>query len=409
MNKIDMPASREVHAALRRTTQRLADELARPTADAPDWRDFDWRAAMAVAVMHGISALLATRLAWTGPTAWQAFLGEQAAHGRRREARLRALMAELDHAATAAGVPLLGLKGTALLRTGLVAPGERPMSDIDLLAAPEHVETADRLIRGLGYAPGIVKRRHVAYDPVEAPADRAFGEHEDNPIKIELHTTISESLPRRAVDITGDLATPGAPPGLNGYRSMGALMRHLLLHTTGNLCVRCVRLVQLHDLALLSRQLTAVDWVEALAPTADGQPTWWAVPTLTLAARCFPGSGPAPPPPAVQACPPWLRIASRRWALADVSLSHLTIPWLPGAVWSRGVGDVAGLAWERLLPPERTATAQLLLRQHSLAGSAWMRQPRWRKALSFLRGAPARAQTMYSLHRALAYRPASSA
>ena len=404
-----MPDRRRVQSALRTTTQRLAAELAQPGNGAPDWQAFEWRAAMAVAVMHGISARLAACLDWRGPAVWQDFLAEQALHGTRREARLRRLLTDLHGAAVEAGLPLVGLKGAALLRAGFMPPGQRPMSDIDLLVAPQQAERADRLIRALGYAPGVRMHRHVAYEPLQQPADRAFGEHEDNPIKIELHTGVAESLPRRPVDITGDLAAPDMTPGLHGYRHTAALMRHLLLHTTGNLCTRNVRLIQLHDLARVAPQLDAAGWADALAPSADGRPAWWAVPTLTLTAQLFPGTVPQPPRAAVQACPSWLRRASPRWTLADVSLSHLAIPWLPGAVWSQGPADLIGLAWQRLVPPERAATVQTLDRQHSLSGSAWTRLPTWRKALSFLRGAPPRAQTMYSLHRALAYRPTSSA
>ena len=46
---------------------------------------------------------------------------------------------------------------------------------------------------------------------------------------------------------------------------------------------------------------------------------------------------------------------------------------------------------------------------HAYASSAWSRRPRWLKALTFMLGAPPRVQTMYTLHRALAYRPSSSA
>lgn len=409
MKSIELPRGPALQATLRVTTQRLAAELATPTALAPAWNDVTWRVAMAVAVMHGVSGLLATRLQWRGPPAWQAFLAEQAEHGRRREARIRERLAVLHAAATAAGVPMLALKGASLLQTGLVRPGERPMSDIDLLVAPADVDAADRLIRAAGHAPGVRKHRHIAYEPLEQPAAPAFGEHEDNPIKIELHTAVAEPLPRREVDITASLPPHRPHAGLHGYASPGALMRHLLLHTTGNLCVRCVRLIQLHDIALLAQHLDDAGWAEALAPASDGRAAWWTVPTLTLVAQLFPGRLPALPPSALRACPPWLLRASRGWALTDVSLSHLCIPVLPGLAWARGPGDALGLAWQRLFPAERAVAAQIVQRQHSLAGSAWTRQPPWRKALSFLRGAPPRAQTMYSLHRALAYQPASSA
>ncbi|WP_162250849.1 nucleotidyltransferase family protein [Pelomonas sp. Root1217] len=413
MKEIELPGTAALQAALRSTTDRLAAELASPMPVAPAWNDFEWRAATAVAVMHGVSALLAGRLKWAGPSHWQAFMAEQAEQGRRRETRVRTLLARLDQAAASNGLPLLAMKGSALLRLDLYAPGERPMSDVDLLAQPRDVDAADRLILAAGYEQGIAKHRHIAYEPLQQRADRAFGEHEDNPIKIELHEAVREPLPVHEVDITPGLLASTAPPGLNTYASPAMLMRHLLMHAAGNLCGRSVRLIQLHDIAALGARLNKADWAEALAPANDGRAAWWAVPPLALAERLFPGRLPpaaaAAAAAALAACPPWLRRASAGYQLADVSLSRLGIPLLPGLEWSRGPADALGLAWLRLRPQEQAITAQILPRQHSLAGSAWTRQPHWRKALSFLFGTPPRAQTLYSLHRALAYRPASSA
>lgn len=409
MKELELPKAAVLQRALRSTTDRLAAELAAPLPIAPAWNDFEWRAAMAVSVMHGISGLLAARLIWAGPAPWQAFLAEQAAQGRRREARIRELLARLQGAAVAAGLPLLGLKGASLLRLDVYAPGERPMSDVDLLARPGDLDAADRLVTALGYRAGAAKRRHIAYEPLQQRADRAFGEHEDDPIKIELHQAVSEPLPLHEIAITAGLLAADAGPGLNAYPSQAALMRHLLLHTAGNLCSRSVRLIQLHDIAALGARLDAADWAQALAPASDGRPAWWAVPPLRLAQRLFPGRLAPIPATALAACPPRLRRASAAQGLADLSLSHLGIPVLPGIAWARGPAEVLGLAWQRLRPAEQAATAQIVQRQHSLAGSTWTRRPTWLKALGFLLGAPPRAQTLYCVHRALAYRPTNSA
>ena len=401
--EVSLPEGAVLQGALRSTTDRLAAEVASPQPLAPTWNEFEWRAAMAVAVMHGISGLLAHRLVWAGPSHWQAFLAEQAEQGLRREARVRELLGRLH---VLAGMPLLGLKGSALLALGVYDPGERPMSDIDLLARPEDVDAVGQLIAALGYEAGAIKHRHIAYEPLQQRDDRAFGEHEHNPIKIELHQAIAEPLPLSEIDITAGLMPQNVGPGMNPYDSLGALMRHLLLHTAGNLCSRSVRLIQLHDIVALGSRLSAADWTQALAPASDFRPAWWAVPPLRLAHRLFPGQLPPLPTAILAACPPRLRRASAEQGLADLSLSHLGIPLLPGLAWARGPVEILGLAWQRLHAQE---TPQLVQRQHSLANSAWTRQARWRKALSFLHGAPPRAQTLYSLHRALAYRPTSSA
>ncbi|WP_428508974.1 nucleotidyltransferase family protein [Roseateles sp.] len=399
--------------ALKTTTARLAAELASPSRTAPDWSEFEWRTAMAASVMHGVSSLLAGRLQWVGPPIWQDFLANQSEQGCRRERKVRALLGRLDNEAQNRGLPLLAMKGSALLSLEIYKEGERPMSDVDLLACPTDIAETGSLILSVGYEVGSVKLRHIAYEPSHRPTDRAFGEHEDNPVKIELHAAVAEPLPLREVDITAGLISPSAKPGLNSYSSLAKLMRHLLMHTAGNLCTRNVRLIQLYDIAMLAQCLSSADWDEALAPSSDDRSAWWAVPPLALTQRHFPAHMPthlaSTAAEAYAACPTWLRRASSTWQLSEVALSRLDIPLLPGLVWSRGTTDAVGYFLRRLHPLEQAEDAKNLHRQHSLAGSAWAQRPRWRKALSLLVGAQPRPHTLYSIHRAFSYQPVSAA
>ena len=251
-----LPALRE---DLRTTTERIARELASPAAEAPAWSDLQWRVAMAAAVMHGVSGLLAGRLRWRGPEAWSTFLEQQRAQGILRQRRTQVLL-DLD----------------------LYAPGERPMSDVDLLCSAQDFEAADRLIGTLGYVPGSTNWRHVQYLPAGTGEERAFGEHIANPVKIELHGRVLERLPVRDVDITAQVFPGPARAGLNPYPSLAALMRHLVLHAAGNVCNQSVRLIHLHDIAALARRLTREDW-DALVDAGDGRTmAWWALPPLSL-------------------------------------------------------------------------------------------------------------------------------
>ncbi|CAM3806926.1 nucleotidyltransferase family protein [Roseateles saccharophilus] len=415
MEKLDrpLPSDAIVEHALRVTTERLAAELAAPAARPPDWDEFEWRTAMAVCAMHGISALLAGRLRWTGPDLWQAFLAEQAEQGRMREQKTRALLQRLDDAARRAGLPLLAMKGSALLDLDLYAPGQRPMSDVDLLARPEDFPATHRLLLEAGYVEGVKIWKHVDYLPLDAPADRGFGEHATNPIKVELHTAVMERLPVREVAITPQLQAHAAPPGLNPYPSQAALMRHLLQHAAGNLCGHGIRLIHLHDLAALAPRLDERDWDDVLAIASDGLPAWWALPPLALAARIFPDAF----PPAVlahaqalagPACPASLLRAMRGYRLDDVSLSGYRIPILPGIAWSHGAAEALTCARLRIHPGREAArqNRRAAASVHAFAGFAWTFKPRWQKALRYLlRGAPPRVPTLYSLQRALAYEP----
>src|SRR5690348_13490143 len=93
-----LPPLSSVAAALRLVTEHLASELADPKPAAPDWSEFEWGAARAVASMHGISAVLAEKLLWCGPQEWSAFLCRQREHIAHRQVRLQELLATLaDH------------------------------------------------------------------------------------------------------------------------------------------------------------------------------------------------------------------------------------------------------------------------------------------------------------------------
>src|ERR1700728_2028790 len=95
---------RKLQAALTRVTERLAHELARPTSKAPDWSDFEWNIAKAVAAMHGVSPLLSRSLRWRGPERWMHFLEEQSVHVTQRHARIERLLLQIDQAAREASV-----------------------------------------------------------------------------------------------------------------------------------------------------------------------------------------------------------------------------------------------------------------------------------------------------------------
>lgn len=397
--------------SLNRTTERLAQELHSPSTTAPDWTAMEWRVAMAMAFVHGLSGLLAHRLTWQGPAEWTEFLASQDAHCQAREAQVREKLAALDAAARAQGLPVLALKGAALLQLALHGAGERPMGDIDLLCAPEHVHRVDALIQPLGFIPEPTSWKHRHYRPAQALAEPHFAEHADNPLKLDLHTRIHERLPVAAVDITHELWKPTGH-GLQPYPSHAALMRHLLLHTAGNLCTRSVRLIQLIDIARLAPMLSRTDWDEALAPDVSGQPAWWAWPVLMLLQRYQPGClSDAMASPAFEAArrasPALLRRQAARETLSQASLSRLSVVPLPGIGWCRSPRELWLCARERLAPPkaERAVNQALVAAQPSLRRSSWTQRARWRKALDVLRGRAPRAQTLYAVHRALDHSP----
>src|SRR6185312_14320733 len=124
-----MPPIAALQTALHRITESLAAGLACSGAEPPAWSELEWRLAPAVAAIHGISSLLAGALRWQGPPHWASFLVEQRRHTLQRQQRIDQLLAAIDESARSAGIAVVALKGTALQRAGVYAPGERPMAD----------------------------------------------------------------------------------------------------------------------------------------------------------------------------------------------------------------------------------------------------------------------------------------
>jgi putative nucleotidyltransferase-like protein len=306
-----IPSFKVVAAALRTTTERLARELAQPGETAPHWDDFEWDVARAVCGMHGISVLLARRLHWRGPSSFQRFLAEQVEHGLRREVRADALRLRLDELLRRERVPVVALKGAALRPLALHSPGDRPMGDIDLLARREDLAAITRALAQVGYQPLFAVNRHHVFQDSATASPRGFGEHVDNPLKIEVHTHIAEALPVEAVNITERL-WPAAPrPGINEYPDLGALMAHLLLHAAGNMRAHALRCVQLVDIARLAPRLGGEDWASLRG--------WWALPPLLLAQRYCDARIPAAVLDTLRrACPARLARAAGRHLLTDV-------------------------------------------------------------------------------------------
>ncbi len=399
-----LPQRPLVEAALKATTLRLAAEMAVPQSQAPRWSAFEWRVALAVVAMHGIGALLARRLQWQGPALWAHFLADQQAQGGLRQARIESLLAGIDQAARHQGIALQRLKGAALLELGLHGRGERPMADLDLLVAPGDMEPASALLRDLGYRDDLDSSRHRSFSPAEPAAPLGFGEHADNPIRIELHDHVAEPLPVVETDITALIRTPRPRPGLNAYPDRLALMRHLLLHAAGNMRSRTLRLIQLQDLARLAPLLSPGDWAALLTEPSHG--AWWALPPLSLLDHHFPGCLPRDLLHSLATdCPPVLRLAIRHADIVEASLSCPRIAAFPGLAWSRSPAEALGLIRARLWPSAvtRTQMRHLVATQPELASAGWTGRGQVDKLLRWTVGRPLRVPTLYSLQRAMAY------
>jgi hypothetical protein len=140
-------------------------------------------------------------------------------------------------------------------------------------------------------------------------------------------------------------------------------MAHLLLHAAGAIAQRTLRLVQLHDLALLSARMSAHDWAELTGPIAQQYGLWWALAPMMLVERYY-----EPFPAEVMAhsaahCHWPLRRSSRKKLLWEVSFSNLRRSAFPGIEWSRSALEVLMYA------AQRTGLTTQVLRRSLLPGT----------------------------------------
>jgi hypothetical protein len=400
-----LPKPAALDRSLRKITEVLAKELACPTQAAPDWSEFEWTVARAVAAMHGVSPLLARALRWRGPTGWTEFLEAQRAHTANRHVRIGELLGRLDERAREAGVAAVALKGVALHALGLYAAGDRPMADIDLLVRPADAQRTARVLESLGYAESITTWKERVFTCVDAQEPAILGEHSNNGVKIELHERICERLPLQITDISEHIFPRQPRPGLNPYPSTASLMIHLLLHAAGCMAFQSLRLLHLHDLAQLSSQMSVREWEQVLAAGERGERPWWAFPPLHMMARYFPSKVPAEVLAALAAaCPYLLQKTSRRRILGDVSYSHLWIDALPGMEWSRSWLEALRFAASRLRPDAN----HIQFRAHTAKAEAWAQQGQWsrlsqsQRMLQWITSRPTRPVTMHAVRAALA-------
>lgn len=402
-SQITLPPFGVLAAALRRTTERLALEVAQPTEQAPEWNDLEWAIARSAAAMQGISTLLANGLSWSGPPAWSLFLAEQREQSILRHECIGARLAAIDAAMRERGVACVALKGAALRTLDLYRPGERPMGDVDLLVASGDLPAVAAAMAAIDYVEASTTQRHRAYEPRHNPEPRGFGEHVDNPLKIEIHTVIAEQLPVRSVDITERLRG-SARPGLNSYPDLVSLLLHLLLHAAGNIRAHALRHVQLHDIATVGSLLYEQDWQALLGHPHGAQQRWWLFPPLALTARYYPKH--IPPEvlhAASRSCPRVLRAATARQALTDVSWSNLRIHAFPGIAWSRTPLDALRFVLSRIWPGRRSLAQLELARraQPQFDRVPWYGVSHGARIFRWLFRRPPRVQTIVSVRAAL--------
>lgn len=119
---------------------------------ARDLAGIDWPRFVALAHAHEMAAIASARIGARMPADVAENLASALQSSAVLEMAQTATAASLTRHLEAAGVPVLVLKGVALGHQLYGAnPHWRTATDIDLLIAPEHLDTADKVLRGRGF------------------------------------------------------------------------------------------------------------------------------------------------------------------------------------------------------------------------------------------------------------------
>ena len=128
--------------------------------------------------------------------------------------------------------------------------GERPMADIDLLVRAADERAMTDLLQRAGFKLQGSSWKHKEFARDSQPW----------PVKLDVHVRLAERLGHRVIELP-NCGLDFRVGGVRGYGSRAALLRHLLLHTAGNMSSRWVRAIHLHDIARLWHDLGRSDRV----------------------------------------------------------------------------------------------------------------------------------------------------
>jgi hypothetical protein len=169
---------------------------------------------------------------------------------------------------TAAGVPVIVLKGAALAEAVYRDLSLRPMVDVDVLIRHDDVATAARVLGGLGYTPLRDETHPGAL--AEHENEMAFHKREGFPACIDVHWTLFDS-PFHQAHVAMDWFWETAQP--LRLAEMPTLMlgpEALLVHLCGHLALHhaATGLLWWHDIIeVLLARAAELDWPELLART----------------------------------------------------------------------------------------------------------------------------------------------
>ncbi|HEU4721917.1 MAG TPA: nucleotidyltransferase family protein [Gemmatimonadaceae bacterium] len=333
-----------------------------PSDDIDDERAV--RALSVAGLLTGVGPLLGAwlergELAADAPVA-RAF-ARHLAHGRAREARIRAAVMPVLEAMARAGLEPGVIKGFHTAHGCFPEPGARPFADVDVVVASEVIPRCEELLREAGFLAD-ARLGRTSYKREWHPPDgrgRVWSFelwHARSGWKLDLHDGLNfaevlqnvrtPQIARLTERVSINDVTLRAP---HPNESIALIAAH------GSTELYSQRLLRLTELVLVTRRAAArgaLDWTAVEASLAERESLRFAYPMLVLADRLAPGTVDA-------ALLARLRRASTWRALAVTDALTPTAPVLDTQfslrrrlMWAAGVRATARRLWRMVAPLE---------------------------------------------------------
>jgi hypothetical protein len=277
-------------------TQLRPDAVASTTAG---WNADDWEAARWSIQVHGIAPLLDQAFESSPnraalPERLRTYLAQQRRLSGQRVVRLLDDLVAILQAAGRHGIRVAPLKGSLLATNYYDEPGLRPMNDLDLLVHPADEARMLAILTELGYRKIARGWKHIALSRSDGagPIVSYEGEHPDNPRSVELHVRVAEQFWGIRYDLTSEAWAGSAPETLLGAQAQvlqpAALLHHLAVHASSDTIARRLRLLHLHDIALVVGRVDRVGWDEIVRAVQARHEERLVYPALLLTSRYYP-------------------------------------------------------------------------------------------------------------------------
>ena len=251
------------------------------------------------ALLTGVGPLLG---AWLARGAMDAdelsarVLARHLAHGRARIARIRGEVLPILARMEAAGLAPAVIKGFHTAHAYYPEPGARPMADVDVVVAPEHVARAVEILREAGFASEGRAPAHKS--EWTRPNDEKVWSHElwhaRSTWRIELHDGLNFNA------VVANVDTPQTPTLRDVMTLDGVALRVAdpneliaLVATHGSTELYSQRLLRLVEVVLIARRARALgqlDWSAVEENLARRRALPFAYPLLVLVEQLAPGA-----------------------------------------------------------------------------------------------------------------------